>query len=244
MNGLRIALSFLTVLPVGPRGPWPGLGPALPYFPLVGLIIGLTLMGADLAIAGLLGPYGRAAVTVALWAALTGGLHLEGLADAADGLLASRPAQERLEIMRAPAVGAFGTAAVGLVLLLKFGLLTDLSGQTSRPALAVAPLAARHGVLAPMGLFPYARPEGLGQGLKRRAVRAFAAAALPVLAVGYLLAGPAALAATGLALGAGLGLGLFARRRLGGLTGDVYGAIIELGEVFVLAGFAAWEGLR
>ncbi|MER3448374.1 MAG: adenosylcobinamide-GDP ribazoletransferase, partial [Chloroflexota bacterium] len=59
-----------------------------------------------------------------------------------------------------------------------------------------------------------------------------------------LLAGPAALAATGLALGAGLGLGLFARRRLGGLTGDVYGAIIELGEVFVLAGFAAWEGLR
>lgn len=244
MKGLRLALSFLTVLPVGPRGPWPGLGPALPYFPLVGLLIGLTLLGVDLAIAGLLGPYGRAALIVALWAALTGGLHLEGLADAADGLLASRPPQERLEIMRDPAVGAFGAAAVGLVLLLKFGLLADLSGQAPRPALAVAPLAARHGVLGPMGLLPYARPEGLGQGSKGAAARAFALTALPVSAVGYLVAGPAALAAAGLALGAGLGLGLFARRRLGGLTGDVYGAIIEIGEVFALAGFAAWEGLR
>ncbi len=244
MKGLLTALSFLTVLPVGPRGPWPGLGPTLRYFPLVGLAIGLLLLVADLILARLLGTYGRAAFLVALWAALTGGLHLEGLADAADGLLGSRPARERLEIMRDPAVGAFGAAAVGLVLLLKFGLLADLAGQAHRPALVVTPMAARYGVLGPMGLFPYARSEGLGYGLRKPAARAFAGTALPVLAAGYLLAGPAALAATGLAVGGGLGLGLFARRRLGGLTGDVYGAIIELGEVFALAGFVAWEVFR
>jgi len=243
LKGLLAALSFLTILPLGPKGPWPGLGPALPHFPLAGLAIGLFLLLADLGLSGLLGTYGRAAFLVALWAALTGGLHLEGLADAADGLLGSRPARERLEIMRDPAVGAFGAAAVGLGLLLKFGLLADLPGQPPRPALVVTPMAARYGVLGPISLFPYARPQGLGYGLRKPAARAFGLVTLPVLAAGYLLAGPPALMATALALGAGLGLGLFARRRLGGLTGDVYGAIIELGEVFALAGFVAWEAI-
>ncbi len=244
MNGLLAALGFLTVLPVPGRRPWPGLAPALPYFPVVGLLIGLLLLGADLLLAAILGPYGRAALTVALWAALTGALHLEGLADAADGLLAGRPPQGRLEIMRDPAIGAFGAVAVGLALLLKFGLLADLAAAGSRPVVVAAPLTARYAVLVPMGLFPYARPEGLGYGLAKPARRAALLTAVPVLAAAYLVAGPGGLAGLGLALAGSLGLGAFSRRRVGGLTGDVYGATIEMAEVCALVGYAIWGRLR
>lgn len=242
MKGLLAALGFLTVLPVPTRRPWPGLGPALPYFPLVGLMIGLVLLAADLSLGSFLGNYGRAAVLVAVWAALTGGLHLEGVADAADGLLTSRPATERLEIMRDPATGAFGVIAVGLVLLLKFGLLLDLPGAGT--SLAAVPLAARYAVLLPIALFPYARPEGLGQGLAGPARRAALLTGLPTIGAVWLVAGPAGLAGLSLALAGGLMLAGFARRRVGGLTGDVYGAIIEAAEVSALFSHAVWGRLR
>jgi adenosylcobinamide-GDP ribazoletransferase len=242
MKGLLAALGFLTILPVPARRPWPGLGPALPYFPLVGLLVGVALLAADLSLGSLLGNHGRAAALVAVWAALTGGLHLEGVADAADGLLASRSAPERLEIMRDPAAGAFGVIAVGLVLLLKFGLLLDLPGASA--SLAAVPLAARYAVLPPMALFPYARPEGLGQGLAGPARRAALLNGLPTVGAVYLLAGPAGLAGLSLALAGGLMLAGFARRRVGGLTGDVCGAIIEAAEVSTLFGYAVWGRVR
>ncbi len=244
MRGLLTAIGFLTVLPVPGRKPWAGLADALFYFPPVGLLIGLVLLAADLILSGPIGPYGRAALIVAVWAALTGGLHLEGLADAADGVLASRPVHERLEIMRDPATGAFGVIAVGLVLLLKFGLLVDLAVTGLGPGLAAVPLAARYAVLVPMGVFPYARPEGLGRGLTGPARRAALLTAAPTLGAAYLLAGPAGPVGQAVALIGGLGLGLFAGRRLGGLTGDVYGAIIEMAEVCALLGYAAWERVR
>jgi adenosylcobinamide-GDP ribazoletransferase len=235
---MRAALAFLTPFP-GARQPTPR---ALRWFPLVGAVLGLALGGLWWATAKIW-PLPLAAFIVVLAdLGLTGMLHLDGLADTADGLLPHLSRERRLEVMREPTVGAFGVGAVVIVLLGRFAVLATL-----RPApLLVVALwcVSRTAMAAVVGRVSYARSEG---GL----VSAFMGSAVPVVVVVVACLGAAAVAgvwavpagpvAVGASLVAFAAVVALARARLGGFTGDVLGAAGIIGEtVGLLAAAARW----
>jgi adenosylcobinamide-GDP ribazoletransferase len=253
----RAALSLFTVIPAGAPAELDAdaLARAMFWLPVVGLLLGLIAAGglalvqvgaqAGAQAGGL--PVLRqllgAAVGVALLAGLTGGLHLDGLADTADGLGSRRPAADALAIMRRPDIGPLGVVTLVLVLLIQVTALATV--PRGWPAVAALVLAAVTGrvaaVLATGG--PAARPGGLGALVAGRTGRAGRAASglvllAAVIPAGLALGGVAAalrgLAAALAGLLAGGLLSRAARRRLGGLTGDVFGAIIELSGAVVL----------
>ena len=234
------ALAFLTRVPVGRLT---ALGPddvarGAVLFPLVGAGIGALVGGVAVGLDSRLGILLAAALAVAVEALVTGAIHLDALADTADGLGA--PTRERaLEIMREPTIGSFGATALGLDLLVKTAALAAL---LDGPDPVLATLAAfALGRAAPLALswaLPYARAEGgLGASLER----------VPWLAAGLLLGIGVAIAALGVrglwlaagAAGTVLVVGLVARRRLGGVTGDVLGAAVELATILGLVAAAA-----
>lgn len=236
LGGPAAALELLTVLrlrraPLLAEGVF---GQCQAWFPAVGLGLGLGLWELAEALDQYLGGAVLGWLLTGALLLLTGGLHVDGLADTADGVLGGRTREESLAIMRDSRVGPLGAAAVVLVLGLKASAFGSVAAQ--RPeVLVLTPALARWAVVVAIAAFPYARPQGLG--------KAFHATALPwpaplatatALAAALALLGPAGLllaVATG-ACALALGLGL--SRRLGGLTGDTYGAINELVEVAVL----------
>jgi adenosylcobinamide-GDP ribazoletransferase len=238
MRTLRIAFGLLTTLPFPLPDDWsPGdSGRASVWYPLVGLVIGvltwLVWKGAMLLFPSLV----AGIITLLAWVAMTGGLHLDGLADCCDGLLASASVERRLEIMKDPHLGAFGGIGLILVLLLKGAALAMLTPATSFGIMLAASLA--RWCILPAGLLPLARPSGMGadfsSGLQRSFI--YMGAILPVglaLVLGMhgvipLLAG---LAAAALVF-------WLAKSRIGGVTGDVFGMIIEVVETVALLVFA------
>ena len=248
----RAALSLFTVIPVRAPAELDAdvTARAMFWLPAVGLLLGLVA-AAGLAIAAAGRPSGPrqllgAAVAVALLAALTGGLHLDGLADTGDGLGSRRPAADALAIMRRPDIGPLGVVTLVLVLLIQVTALAAVPrGWPAVAALVLATVTGRVAAVLATGV-PAARPGGLGAlvaGRSGRAGRAgrvatglvLLAAVVPAgLAVG---GGPAMLRGLAAALAGLLAGGLLARtarRRLGGMTGDVFGAIIELSAAVVL----------
>ncbi|MCI0341901.1 MAG: adenosylcobinamide-GDP ribazoletransferase, partial [Planctomycetales bacterium] len=165
MRPFLVALSFLTRLPV-PLGDVPAdeLPRSVPFFPVVGLLLGIALAAAAWAMRGVgLSPTVIPVLAVGLLALLTGGLHLDGLADSFDALGGGRRDRGRmLEIMKDPHVGAHGAAAVVLVLLAK---VAGVAAADPRTLLAF-PVVARWAVIAPVALFPAARPEGLAASFR------------------------------------------------------------------------------
>lgn len=237
---MRRALAFLTPLG-GARAP---SAAALAWFPVVGAVLGLAL-GAVWWAAATVWPGGvAAAVVVAADLGLTGFLHLDGLVDAADGLLPPLDRQRRLDVMADPRAGAFGVGAAVAVLLVRWSAFAAL-----RPhALLVAALwcASRTAMAVVARSLPYARPSGLAtafladepegrgvggrRGLRGRdALVALAGLGGSVVlgAVGQGVGGVAGVA--GVAVGAGA-VAAFAHGRLGGFTGDVLGAAGLVGE--------------
>ncbi len=237
MRSFLVALSFLTRLPV-PLGEVPAaeLPRSVPFFPAVGLLLGLALAAAAWAVrtAGL-SPAVSPVLLVGLLALLTGGLHLDGLADAADALGGGRGDRQRmLDIMKDPHVGAHGAAAVVLVLLAK---VAGVAAADPRTLLAF-PVVARWAVMFPVMLFPAARPEGLAASF-RGAIGPLDLALATALAIAVPGAwGFRPLLPLALALGVALAFSWWMTRRLGGVTGDVHGAAIELAEVAFLAAAA------
>ncbi len=235
---MRAALAFLTPFP-GARVPTPR---ALRWFPLVGLLIGLALGGIWWVTARYWPAPVAAAIVVTADLILTGMLHLDGLADSADGLLPPIDRQRRLEVMREPNVGAFGIGVVVLVLLGRWAVFASL-----RPApLLVAALwcVSRTAMAAVIDRVPYARDESGLAG-------AFSGSRLPlavVVAVAALAAGlagfwaaPAGPVAVAVSLVAFAGVVALARRRIGGYTGDVLGAAGMVGEaVGLIVAAARW----
>jgi adenosylcobinamide-GDP ribazoletransferase len=238
---LRAALSFLTRLPVAPRDLRADeLGRALAWFPAAGVVIGLAGAALAAAVAGAAAPPTLVAVgVVALGAALTGGLHLDGVADVADGLAGGRGDRARaLEIMRDSRIGAIGATALVLVVLAKVHATAALLARGALAPLIIAPVAARWAVTVAIVRFPYARADGLGAAFHHHGrVRDVAlATALTALAVAApaAIAGWTAAAALATSLAAALTVAAVVGRRLGGLTGDAYGAIIEAAELAAL----------
>jgi adenosylcobinamide-GDP ribazoletransferase len=236
---MRRAVSFLTPFG-GPADPAPS---ALAWFPAVGALIGLAVGGIWWAARRGWAPPAAAAIAVIADAALTGLLHLDGLADAADGLLPPLSRARRLEVMADPRLGAFGAAGLAIVLLARFGAFASMLPSP----LAVAGLwsGSRTAMAVTARAVPYARPGGLASaflpapaaGARPGAAARLTGPALPGLAGGLLalalaFAGRGALgvAAVGAEAVGAAAVVFLARRRLGGFTGDVLGAAAVVGE--------------
>lgn len=229
------ACRYLTALPL-PRSAEAGdLGRAAGWFPVVGFVVGGVLAGAALAVPRFAPPLVGAVFLVALWAGLTGGLHLDGLADTLDGLGGGWSRDEALAIMHDAGTGAYGVTGVVLILALKIAALASLPVDLAWRALLVAPVLGRIGPLVLARLCPPARGEGAGHAF---ALTVGPSALLVASGVGVV----AALALVGpwgalLVLVAGVEAALFAgylRRRIGGLTGDCLGALVETTEASTL----------
>lgn len=235
------ALSFLTILPVRLRQPpAPGdSGRAAAWYPIVGLMIGFFVAAIWWLTRHIFPPLPAAALTLAVWILLTGGLHLDGLADCCDGMLNPAGTERRLEIMRDPRLGGFGVIGLGMTLILKTAALVSL--PHGMPGLLAIPLAAAGGrwLVLLAGRQKLARPGGMGAdfklGLQPAALLWGAVIPLALAALG----GTQGLAALLSALLAAGGVILLARRRIGGVTGDVFGAVVELGELAVLLAYSA-----
>ncbi|MEJ2038890.1 MAG: adenosylcobinamide-GDP ribazoletransferase [Desulfosarcinaceae bacterium] len=219
----------MTVIPVPLRAPFSARA-ATPYFPVVGLLIGLLVCLVDKLALMFWPPLVASILDVTALALLSGALHLDGLADSADGLYGHRPREDALAIMKDSNIGAMGTVAVILCLAAKTGGIRFL--QDIRPAaLILVPAYARATVLFGMRFLPYGRPQG-GTG------HAFFQAPLKTKDFwAVLLLVPVSLVLGAKALSLNLGFIVlsaatlwFYRRRMGCITGDMLGAMIEVME--------------
>jgi adenosylcobinamide-GDP ribazoletransferase len=230
------ALGFLSVIGRG-RPPSPG---ALRWFPVVGVLLGLAVGGIWWVAGELWPPALAAALAVAADLAITGLLHVDGLADAADGVLPHLKRERRLEVMAAPDAGAFAVGVVAVVLLLRFAAFAS----TGPEVLAVAGLWCAGRTVMAVGLrsLPYARADG---GLATAFGGNGDATGVAVVGVGLTLAltvagsGAPGLLASAAAVVAGVGVLRLADHRLGGYTGDVLGAAGLVAETVGLVVLAA-----
>ena len=251
MASFLLALSFLTIIPAygnkvaGEKE----MANSLYAYPLVGLLIGgllaLAAYVSDILALGL----GGDGFIVVLWIILTGGLHMDGLMDTADGLFSGKDRERKLEIMKDSRVGAMGVIALGAVLLLKFSFLASLPVYHKILALLLAPVIGRAAMVYSIVHFPYARSgPGLGKCFGEKAGRGkFLAAAAFTLVAAFIAAGLAGLVLTLASLLAAAIIAKGIGGVLGGQTGDTYGALCEASEtIFIIAiviGMAGFYGI-
>lgn len=237
MRALRLALQFLTRLPVAGPGDYSDadLGRSMVMYPLVGLLIGALLAVLHKAL-GATDAGVQAALLLVAWVVITGALHLDGLADSADAWLGGHgDAARTLAIMKDPRSGPAAVAAVVLVLIVKFAALGALVQAGAWQALLLAPVLGRAAAVALFLTTPYVRPHGIAarhvEHLPRRAA-GLALSAAAVLAV--VLGGGGGFGLVVAAVLTGYALRSMMIHRLGGSTGDTAGALIELVEGAVL----------
>jgi adenosylcobinamide-GDP ribazoletransferase len=238
LDDLAGALQFLTILPLGPAHRFDPRR-AMRFFPVAGIVIGSIVSAFD-ALASLVLPLPvAAALDVALMVLITGALHLDGLADTADGLMGAHDRTRALAIMKDSRVGAMGVVVVAVVLIVKTVGLGAVSHHRGL-SLILVPAFARCAMMVAMTVMPYARAEGgTGQAFFHPPARGvdLAAIALPVglsLFLGWRCV--VFLVASGLVTGLMLH---FYRRRLGGVTGDLIGALGEVVEAGLWVALAA-----
>lgn len=255
VQALLLAFQWLTVLPLK-RIPYSeaGVKRSLVFYPLVGWVIGGVLIFASAVLVFLFPPLVAGILLLAVWVGMTGALHLDGFMDAADGLLSHRSPERMLEIMRDSRVGAWGVIACCMLLLVKGSILVYLAEIISGGfdaarlqawlMLATIPMLSRSFIVWAVIGWPYARSHGFGTPL-REAGRTEAigslvvtslclVASLALFGAGHVSSLTAVALLLVLAAGAGFGSAEYISRKLGGLTGDVYGAVNEWIECLLL----------
>jgi adenosylcobinamide-GDP ribazoletransferase len=246
VSGLIAAVQFLTRVPVRtPRGP--DIAAAVVWFPVVGALIGAAVGGVAAGLGEVVPAAVAAAVAVLLGILVTGALHEDGLADTADALAGGWTRERRLEILDDPRHGSYGVAALCGSIVLRIVAVAALAPAAAFAGMVAAHTLARGAAVVTMGIVPLAKPNGLGAGYARTvtpgraAVAGLAAVAIAALATGWWV-GPLAV---GAAAAAAVVL-YWAWRALGGITGDVLGAIEQVAECTVLVvvtGLAAHHSL-
>ena len=235
--GFWIAWQFLTIFP----GPSPkdgrkhGLGSSLPWFPVIGLVLGGILLGLDQLFDLFLPQLLNSALLLVALVILTGALHLDGFMDTCDGFAVRSSAAERLKVMADSHVGGFGVTGGYCLLLMKFAAISSLPPELRAAGLLLMPVIARWSVAYTILAFPSARAGGLGERFKEKASWVM----MPIVTIITLGIAAGLMSWIGPALVAGIGVVAFLIAkglsfRLVGLTGDTYGAIIELAEVCIL----------
>ncbi len=232
-NGAVLAITFLTILPMPIRDDRDHGGSAPAFHPLVGALVGALAGAAYAAAAPGLGPAVAAILAVTALVVVTGGLHQDGLADCADGMGVRGDRERRLRAMRDPAIGTFGTLALGLWLLLITTALAHLPTRDGVAALITAATTGRFAALLHARWTRPARSDGLGSAFLPSwiSVAVGGLTAVVVAVVCDVAAGSVAILASLLVAG---GVTAWSRRTLGGRTGDTLGATVVLTEVSVV----------
>jgi adenosylcobinamide-GDP ribazoletransferase len=241
LTELRLAASFLTIFPLIDQRPASeeAVGASFAWFPVIGFAIGVALVAEDWILAHVFAQVIRSVLIVASLVVVTGGIHLDGLADTADALGAGRDRDRALDILRDSRVGTFGASAIFFDLTLKILALSTLDGHRRYAALIIAPTLARFTMLM-VGLgLPYLRESGAGSTiLSGQDLRWRRRVALLFLIIACAIPFTPFPTASGLAVSVAMviafAMHLFYRRWLGGVTGDLIGACGELVEIAVL----------
>lgn len=231
---LAAATAFLTRVPTGRLAAFDAaaVARAAPLYPLVGCAVGALAGGVIDFTAGPLPAFAAAALGLGVAALVTGGMHLDALADTADAL-GGTTRERRLEIMRDHAIGSFG--AVALVLVLVFEAAVLAAEGSAWTAFAAAGACARWSALPLAAFLPSVRAEGQGAVLAATSPGAVALGLVVAGGLALALRGWAGFAAVGAAAAAALVLAVFFGRWLGGVTGDTLGATTELAQAAALA---------
>lgn len=238
LKPLHVAFTFLTRLPLPPVKEYGAadFGASFAYFPLVGAAIGgLAAAAAYGLMAAGVDPRIAAFATLLLLTLITGALHLDGLADSADGLLSGKGPQRALEIMKEPAAGPFGYTAIFLVLIGKFTALWLLCEQGRFAAIAVALAFSRWSMIVAAYRARYPRATGTGVAFVGTfTATTLFAATITLLACGFAFEPKKLALFAAVAAGSALALRKFAEKRIGGVTGDILGAVNEIAETILL----------
>lgn len=239
-RGWVCAMQFLTRLPTPTLQNYQpqDSGHALALFPWVGLNIGALLALSALMLSHWLAPMPTAAVTVTLWALITGGLHLDGLGDSADGWLSGANKEKALQIMKDPRCGSAAVIAIGCLLLLKFALLTVVIEQQNWWVIVLSPMLGRTAALVLLLTTPYVSSEGIGEDFLRYSNRRQLIISVGLSVILLLIWLPLAHSVWVLLwlLMLFAGFRHLMVKRLEGCSGDTCGALIECAEVAVLMG--------
>ena len=240
MRNLISALQFITILPLG-KGKSFDPPKMVPYFPLVGILLGLLVAAFDTMVVRFWTPPVVALLDIILLAVLTGAFHIDGLGDTADGLLGPRSRDKALEIMKDSRIGTMGLVAILFGLAIKWGGIASLDAHRSI-ILIMIPAYARAGILFGMRYLPYGRPDGTGKPFfsEKISFKHFWGLIFPI-GLSLILG----LEAIWLNLAFAIIIGsilFFYKKRMGCITGDMLGAMTEVTEagLFLTASIGGW----
>ena len=238
LQNLKLSLQFLTIIPFGKKEiSLEELGSAIPYFPLAGLVIGVF---ASLFYSVLLSPFFPRNVCdlliLLLLVFLTGGLHLDGLSDMLDGLGSGKDRESSLRIMKDSRIGAFGTIGLIFAVLIKYVFLNNIEIPSVGSILILMPVYGRWSVLVLGYGSHYAGHErGIGSVFVEKTDKdACIKGSIIALLASLIVFGLKGLVILAVVFAVVLFLKRYFEKRLGGITGDIYGAVIELSEITAL----------
>lgn len=232
MRDFITGLQFLTTIRLWPETEWSSerFGRSVRYFPLIGAVLGAVIAGSYLLFSAWIPEHLTVALLIIGNILLTGALLCDGFMDTMDGVLSGRSPERMLEIMKDSRVGANGVMAFVCLILLKWSILLDFPVQFLPATLFAAPIIGRVAMVVTITSLPYARPQGIGKAFADFCgdhTRTFA------LITGFgiisLLGWQAIIASIASGL-AGMWFARFASNRVGGVTGDIYGAVTEITE--------------
>ncbi|MEI6832071.1 MAG: adenosylcobinamide-GDP ribazoletransferase [Candidatus Omnitrophota bacterium] len=246
MISFLLAMQFLTVLPLKVKQfnekkiAW-----ALVYFPVVGLFLGLILLGLNILLSILgISPEVVNIILVIVLIILTGGMHLDGLADTADAFLSGKTRKEMLEIMRDSHIGVMGVLALISTILLKVGLLSSVNFAAKPAALMLMCILSRWSAVLGMYFFSYARQEGKAKlFIEGISLKIFITSAIITIICAFVVMGLEGLIVLLIISIFTYMAGKFVSKKIGGITGDTLGATIELTEVVILLTVCIAQGL-
>lgn len=237
MKSFLLAIQFLTIVPIKIRQlKEKSLSWSMVFFPIVGLLIGLVLIGVNNLLLVLnVEQIPSGIILIVLLIILTGGIHVDGLADTADAFLSGKNKEEMLRIMRDPHIGAMGVVGIVSIILLKIAFLSSINPLFRPVSLILMCVLGRWSLVFSIFLFPYARQDGKAKvfinGINSKIFILATIIALIIVFAVWKLSGLLVFAV--ISLCAYL-IGRFINKVIDGITGDALGAINELAEVITL----------
>ena len=246
MKNFITGLQFLTRIHISKQSAWSpeSFGRSVKFFPLIGAILGIILVMINHLFAEYLPfigfympPHVLATLLIIVNIILAGGLTCDGLMDTMDGIFSGRSRERMLEIMKDSCIGANGVMAFVLLIILKWSLIMDISPLYLPSALLIMPVLGRFAMIIGITAFPYARPDGIGKAFTRYADKYTLYIGLLLTVLMIVPAGKQAILCLAIVSICTTLFARFVTKLLGGLTGDIYGAMSELAEIMVLVVF-------